>query len=292
MVGIIRRSGMVTRRSNMDPANQLYAWRNFMVEKRNWMRIILTVLVMVSQKGLSKPYRKDRRLHRARIQVWWYLAYQSNDTNRNHHSYTSNRTCGKKNSGRRCYHYYTTWCAWHPRLPKRQEKRWLPNSKSTWESPEIILAGLATMHIRANACRNQSSSWLSGDRTIPERHRIVVSHQAQMFQYQRWKTCSSESSYETKAAFYHLKQGKETDQAYQVRFMNTGQVIEQCGASDVGEDPLTRIMVCKELKKHNVNTRNATEMAEITSMVRDYTLRGGPNPRSWSCTLFRHYQGT
>ena len=90
----------------------------------------------------------------------------------------------------------------------------------------------------------------------------------------------SQKVHETKAAFYHLKQGKEIDQAYQVRFMNTGQVIEQCGASDVGEDPLTRIMVCKELKKHNVNTRNATEMAEITSMVRDYTLRGGPNPRS------------
>ena len=53
--------------------------------------------------------------------------------------------------------------------------------------------------------------------------------------------------HETKAAFCHLKQGKETDQACQVRFVNTVQVIEQCGAS-LGEDPLTRIMVCKELK--------------------------------------------
>ena len=53
--------------------------------------------------------------------------------------------------------------------------------------------------------------------------------------------------------------------------MNTVQVIEQCGAF-LGEDPLTRIMlVCKELK-YNVNTQNATEIAEITAMVKDYTL--------------------
>ena len=76
--------------------------------------------------------------------------------------------------------------------------------------------------------------------------------------------------HETKAAFYHLKQGKETDQAYQIRFMNTVQVIEQCGAS-LGEDPLTRIMVCKDLK-YNLNTQVASEIAEIASTVRDYTL--------------------
>jgi hypothetical protein len=52
--------------------------------------------------------------------------------------------------------------------------------------------------------------------------------------------------HETKTAFYNLKQGKETDQACQIRFMNTVQVIEQCGAS-LGEDPLTRTMVCKHL---------------------------------------------
>ncbi len=52
--------------------------------------------------------------------------------------------------------------------------------------------------------------------------------------------------HETKTAFYNLKQGKETDQAYQIRFMNTVQVIEQCGAS-LGEDPLTRTMVCIDL---------------------------------------------
>ena len=52
--------------------------------------------------------------------------------------------------------------------------------------------------------------------------------------------------------------------------MKTFQVIEQCGAS-LGEDPSTWIMVCKELK-YNINTQNATEIAEITSTVRDYTL--------------------
>ncbi len=49
--------------------------------------------------------------------------------------------------------------------------------------------------------------------------------------------------HETKAAFYALKQGRDSDQAYQIRFLNTVQVIEQCGAS-LGEDPLTRTMVC------------------------------------------------
>jgi hypothetical protein len=44
--------------------------------------------------------------------------------------------------------------------------------------------------------------------------------------------------HETKAAFYALKQGRDSDQAYQIKFMNTVQVIEKCGASLV-EDPLT-----------------------------------------------------
>ena len=44
--------------------------------------------------------------------------------------------------------------------------------------------------------------------------------------------------HETKASFYALKQGRDSDQAYQVRFVNTVEVIEQCGAS-LGEDPLT-----------------------------------------------------
>jgi hypothetical protein len=76
--------------------------------------------------------------------------------------------------------------------------------------------------------------------------------------------------HETKTAFYNLKQGKETDQAYQIRFMNTVQVIEQCGAS-LGEDPLTRTMVCKDLK-YNTDTNVASEKAEISKTVRDYTL--------------------
>jgi hypothetical protein len=76
--------------------------------------------------------------------------------------------------------------------------------------------------------------------------------------------------YETKAAFYALRQGRDSDQTYQIKFMNTVQVIEQCGAS-LGEDPLTRIMVCKDLG-YQTNTTDATELAEITKNVRDYTL--------------------
>lgn len=76
--------------------------------------------------------------------------------------------------------------------------------------------------------------------------------------------------YETKAAFYTLRQGRDSDQAYQIKFMNTVQVIEQCGAS-LGEDPLTRIMVCEDLG-YQVNTTTASELLEITKTVRDYTL--------------------
>jgi hypothetical protein len=38
-----------------------------------------------------------------------------------------------------------------------------------------------------------------------------------------------QKAHETKAAFYHLKQGKDSDQACQIKFMNAVQVIEQCG---------------------------------------------------------------
>jgi hypothetical protein len=76
--------------------------------------------------------------------------------------------------------------------------------------------------------------------------------------------------HETKAAFYALKQGRDSDQAYQVKFLNTVQVIEQCGAS-LGEDPLTRSMVCKDLGLQS-STTSATELAEIEKTVRDYTL--------------------
>jgi hypothetical protein len=37
--------------------------------------------------------------------------------------------------------------------------------------------------------------------------------------------------HKTKAAFYALKQGRDSDQAYQIKFMSTMQFIEQCGAS-------------------------------------------------------------
>jgi hypothetical protein len=76
--------------------------------------------------------------------------------------------------------------------------------------------------------------------------------------------------HETKAAFYALKQGRDSDQAYQIRFLNTVQVIEQCGAS-LGEDPLTRTMVCKDLN-FQLDTTSVTELAEIENTVRDYTL--------------------
>jgi hypothetical protein len=76
--------------------------------------------------------------------------------------------------------------------------------------------------------------------------------------------------HDTKAAFYALRQGRDSDQAYQIKFLNTIQVIEQCGAS-LGEDPLTRLMVCKDLGFQPTMT-TATEMAEITKNVRDYTL--------------------
>ncbi len=76
--------------------------------------------------------------------------------------------------------------------------------------------------------------------------------------------------HETKAAFYRLRQGKASDQEYLSKFFNTVQVIEQCGAS-LGEDPMTRSMVCKDLG-YNTKTANASEIAKITEKVRDYTL--------------------
>jgi hypothetical protein len=49
---------------------------------------------------------------------------------------------------------------------------------------------------------------------------------------------AAQKVHETKAAFYALKQGRDSDQAYQTKFISTVQVIEQCGAS-LGEDPRT-----------------------------------------------------
>jgi hypothetical protein len=76
--------------------------------------------------------------------------------------------------------------------------------------------------------------------------------------------------HETKAAFYALKQVRDSDQAYQIKFVNTVQVIEKCGAS-LGEDPLTRTIVRKHLG-FRANMTTATEMAEITKKVREYIL--------------------
>jgi hypothetical protein len=81
---------------------------------------------------------------------------------------------------------------------------------------------------------------------------------------------SPQKVHETKAAFYALRQGRDSDQNYQQKFMNTVEVIEQCGAS-LGEDPLTRLLACKNLG-YNANTTTDTEIVEITKLVRDYTL--------------------
>ena len=67
-----------------------------------------------------------------------------------------------------------------------------------------------------------------------------------------------------------MKQGRDSDQAYQVCFVNTVKVIEQCGAS-LGEDPLTRTMVCMDLGLQ-ADTFDADEVALINKPVRDYTL--------------------
>jgi hypothetical protein len=93
--------------------------------------------------------------------------------------------------------------------------------------------------------------------------------------------------HETKAAFYQLKQGRDSDQAYQIKFLNTVQVIEQCGAS-LGEDPMIRTMVCKDLS-YNEDTTIAAEIAKITVTVRDYTLGAalilGADPERYSSMI-------
>jgi hypothetical protein len=76
--------------------------------------------------------------------------------------------------------------------------------------------------------------------------------------------------HEVKSAFYALKQGRDSDQIYQTKFLNNVQVIEQCGAS-LGEDPLTREAVCKALG-YATNTGAAAQKAEISKTVKDYTL--------------------
>jgi hypothetical protein len=89
-----------------------------------------------------------------------------------------------------------------------------------------------------------------------------------------------QKGHETKIPFYSMNQGRESDQAYQIKFMNTVQVIEQCGAS-LGEDPLTWIIVCKRLG-FCANTMTATKVAEITKKVREKPL---VQHLSWELTL-------
>ena len=66
--------------------------------------------------------------------------------------------------------------------------------------------------------------------------------------------------------------------------MNTVLVIEQCGAS-LGEDPMVRAMVCKNLS-YNLNTTDTEEIKEIAKSVRDYTLGAalilGADPERYS----------
>ena len=98
-----------------------------------------------------------------------------------------------------------------------------------------------------------------------------------------------QKAHETKVAFYNLKQGtRDSDQAYHIKFMNTVQVIEQCGAS-LGEDPLIRAMVCKNLKLQ-ANTTSPSEIAEISKTVRDYYTLGaalilGADPERYSSMI-------
>jgi hypothetical protein len=93
--------------------------------------------------------------------------------------------------------------------------------------------------------------------------------------------------HETKASFYALNQERDSDQAYHIKFMKTVQVIEQFGAS-LGEDPLAWIIVCKHLG-FRANTTTATEVAEITKKVRDYTLSAalilGADPYRYSSMI-------
>lgn len=76
--------------------------------------------------------------------------------------------------------------------------------------------------------------------------------------------------HECKQAFYALRQGRDSDQAYQIKFLNTVQVIEQCGAS-LGEDPLTRAAVCKSLGL-STTTQVASDKVRIAKAVNEYTL--------------------
>ena len=76
--------------------------------------------------------------------------------------------------------------------------------------------------------------------------------------------------HEAKAAFYALKQGRDTDQVYQTKFLNIVQVIDQCG-DDLGESPLIRELVCKNLG-YSPATTTAAKKIEITKKVKEYTL--------------------
>ena len=76
--------------------------------------------------------------------------------------------------------------------------------------------------------------------------------------------------HEVKGAFYALKEERDSDQLYQIKFLNIVQVIERCGAS-LGEDSLNCKVVCKALN-YCSNTTVAAKKAEITKKVKEHTL--------------------
>jgi hypothetical protein len=77
---------------------------------------------------------------------------------------------------------------------------------------------------------------------------------------------------------------------YQSKFLNTVQVIEQCGAS-LGEDPMIRTLVFKDLE-YSPTTVSATEKAKITKTMRNYTMGTafilGADPERYSSILRGH----
>jgi hypothetical protein len=96
-------------------------------------------------------------------------------------------------------------------------------------------------------------------------------------------------AHEALKAYYSLSQGNESAQIYHTRFLNTVKVIDQCGAS-LGEDPMTRAMVCEKLQLLTDST-NSAELLEITKAARDYKLAMGlllnSDPKRYNAMLIR-----
>ena len=77
--------------------------------------------------------------------------------------------------------------------------------------------------------------------------------------------------HEAKMAHYALfKQGRDTDQVYQTKFLNIVQVIDRSGA-ELGDDPLICDIVCTSLN-YSPCTTGAAKKVEISKKVKEYTL--------------------